>query len=340
MVKVIDIDALFDEYIKEYVYSNIGKVKPEEIEDKIPQLYVQFGDTSLSQLDGKTPNTYIKDRADFALTWKGFSIKSNHDSLNDEDSAGHISITPDNDLQVFDGALKERIKIGWLGSGNYGIRISDKTEEPILETRADGGLWLRKRLNITSEKNYSIGLGYLDKTDIFNRVDPDTKEEEEIELHRTIDVNSNFIVWEDGSILANNGNFKGHVEAESGTFNGTVYATSGSFTGEIYATGGKIGNMTINQLVASKLVYKIESSDGSILNNPGSDKKVTLTARIYNNGVEQDPNGLKEYHWFIKRDNEEVEELQEKTKTIQISVNSFNNKASIYFKVEEEENED
>lgn len=286
------------------------------------------------------PDKYIKDRADFALTWKGFSIKSNHDSLNDEDSAGHISITPDNDLQVFDGALKERIKIGWLGSGNYGIRISDKAEEPILETRADGGLWLRKRLNITSEKNYSIGLGYLDKTDIFNRVDPDTKEEEEIELHRTIDVNSNFIVWEDGSILANNGNFKGHVEAESGTFNGTVYATSGSFTGEIYATGGKIGNMTINQLVASKLVYKIESSDGSILNNPGSDKKVTLTARIYNNGVEQDPNGLKEYHWFIKRDNEEVEELQEKTKTIQIFANSFNNKASIYFKVEEEENED
>ena len=61
MVKVIDIDALFDEYISEYVYSNIGKVKPEEIEDKIPQLYVQFGDTSLAQLDGKTPNTYYCD---------------------------------------------------------------------------------------------------------------------------------------------------------------------------------------------------------------------------------------------------------------------------------------
>ena len=61
MIKVIDIDALFDEYISDYVYSNIGKVKPEEIEDKIPQLYVQFGDTSLSQLDGKTPNTYYCD---------------------------------------------------------------------------------------------------------------------------------------------------------------------------------------------------------------------------------------------------------------------------------------
>ena len=275
------------------------------------------------------PDRYIKDRADFALTWKGFSIKSNHGSLNEEDAAGHISITPDKDLQVFDGALKERIKIGWLGSGNYGIRISDKTEEPILETRADGGLWLRKRLNITSEKNYSIGLGYLDKIDTFERIDLDTQEKEEIDLHRTIDVNNNFIVWEDGSIRANNGTFKGHVEAESG-----------SFTGTIIATGGQIGNMTINQLVASKLTYKIESSEGSILNNPGADKKVTLTARIYNNGVDQDPNGLKKYYWFIKRDNQEIEELQEKTKTIQINASSFNTKISIYFKIEEQESEE
>lgn len=286
------------------------------------------------------PDRYIKDRADFALTWKGFSIKSNHGSLNEEDAAGHISITPDKDLQVFDGALKERIKIGWLGSGNYGIRISDKTEEPILETRADGGLWLRKRLNITSEKNYSIGLGYLDKVDTFERIDPDTQEKERIDLHRTIDVNNNFIVWEDGSIRANNGTFKGHIEAESGSFKGHVEAESGSFTGEIYATGGKIGNMTINQLVASRLIYKIESSEGSILNNPEDDKKITLTARIYDNGIDQDPDGLKEYHWFIKRDNQEIEGLQEKTKTIQINASSFDAKVSIYFKVEEWENEE
>lgn len=61
MIKVIDIDALFDEYISDYVYSNIGKVKPEEIEDKIPQLYVEFGDVKLDALDGKTPNTYYRD---------------------------------------------------------------------------------------------------------------------------------------------------------------------------------------------------------------------------------------------------------------------------------------
>ncbi len=61
MVKIIDIDELFDKYIQDYVYSNIGKVKPEEIENRIPELYVEFGDATLKELDGKTPNTYYKD---------------------------------------------------------------------------------------------------------------------------------------------------------------------------------------------------------------------------------------------------------------------------------------
>lgn len=58
MLKTIDIDELFDKYISDYVYSNVGKVKPEEIENRIPELYVQFGDEKLKELDGKTPNTY------------------------------------------------------------------------------------------------------------------------------------------------------------------------------------------------------------------------------------------------------------------------------------------
>lgn len=61
MIKVIDIDELFDKYISDYVYKNIGKVKPEEIENQIPVLYEKFGDKKLSELDGKTPNTYYKE---------------------------------------------------------------------------------------------------------------------------------------------------------------------------------------------------------------------------------------------------------------------------------------
>lgn len=58
MIKVIDIDGLFDKYISDYVYSNVGKTSPEEIENKIPELYEKFGDEKLKELDGKTPNTY------------------------------------------------------------------------------------------------------------------------------------------------------------------------------------------------------------------------------------------------------------------------------------------
>ena len=61
MIKVIDIDALFDSYISDYVYKNIGKVKPEEIENNIPVLYEKFGSESLKELDGKTPSTYYED---------------------------------------------------------------------------------------------------------------------------------------------------------------------------------------------------------------------------------------------------------------------------------------
>lgn len=60
MVKIIDVDVLFDKFISDFVYGNIGKVKPEEIENKIPELYVEFGNTPLKELDGKTPNEYYK----------------------------------------------------------------------------------------------------------------------------------------------------------------------------------------------------------------------------------------------------------------------------------------
>lgn len=60
MIKLIDMDQIFDNYISDYVYKNIGKVKPEDIENNIPLLYEKFGKESLEELDGKTPNEYYK----------------------------------------------------------------------------------------------------------------------------------------------------------------------------------------------------------------------------------------------------------------------------------------
>ncbi len=60
MIKIIDVDALFEKYISDFVYKNVGKVNPEEIEDKIPVLYNEFGDKKCDALDGKSPNEYYK----------------------------------------------------------------------------------------------------------------------------------------------------------------------------------------------------------------------------------------------------------------------------------------
>lgn len=61
MIKVIDIDKLFDKYIEKYVYDNIGKVKPEEIENQMPVLYGEFGNKPCSALDDKTPNEFYRE---------------------------------------------------------------------------------------------------------------------------------------------------------------------------------------------------------------------------------------------------------------------------------------
>ncbi len=60
-IKIINLDKLFDKYISGYVYKNVGKVKPEEIENNIPVLYEKFGDEKIDGLDGKTPNTFYRD---------------------------------------------------------------------------------------------------------------------------------------------------------------------------------------------------------------------------------------------------------------------------------------
>ncbi len=60
MIKIIDIDSLFDKYISDFVYKNIGKVSPDEIENKIPELYEKFGNEKLKELDGKSPEEFYK----------------------------------------------------------------------------------------------------------------------------------------------------------------------------------------------------------------------------------------------------------------------------------------
>ena len=60
MSNVIDIDALFEKFIRDYMKKNAGKYTEEEWESKIPELYSEFGATAMPELDGKTPETYFE----------------------------------------------------------------------------------------------------------------------------------------------------------------------------------------------------------------------------------------------------------------------------------------
>lgn len=60
MIDIIDVDKLFDNFVSDLVYSELGKVKPEEIEDKMPLYYERFQKTAFPELGGKTPETFYK----------------------------------------------------------------------------------------------------------------------------------------------------------------------------------------------------------------------------------------------------------------------------------------
>ena len=59
-MKPIDFDNLFDEYLNDYLSQVLGKVKPDEIEKKIPVKYIEWLTTELDVLDGKTPKDFIE----------------------------------------------------------------------------------------------------------------------------------------------------------------------------------------------------------------------------------------------------------------------------------------
>lgn len=59
-VKIIDIDQIFDDFLKNYIQANRGKFTEKQWENKIAGLYDEFGKTELEELDGKRPNDYYK----------------------------------------------------------------------------------------------------------------------------------------------------------------------------------------------------------------------------------------------------------------------------------------
>lgn len=134
----------------------------------------------------------IIDNANFGVIWSGFFIKSNN-------NGGYVSITSDDDFQVFAAAAGsapiERIKIGNIGTisdPNYGIRINDATGSSVLVTGSDGSLWLKKALYVEANDSGSqVQIGALGSDGSGYRV-----------LTAGPSSAANFILYEDGKVVA------------------------------------------------------------------------------------------------------------------------------------------
>lgn len=58
-MKPIDIDRLFEKYLRNVMTKNVGKYTEDEWESKLPALYEKFGDAPLLELDGASPKAYF-----------------------------------------------------------------------------------------------------------------------------------------------------------------------------------------------------------------------------------------------------------------------------------------
>lgn len=224
-------------------------------------------DSVVADQDGIYGEDKIWKYSNFALTWRGFKIQSNHGNI-----GGYISITSDNDFEVINAQGTGQVKIGLLYTDGgedrntpiYGIQLKDAESHIVLEHSTEGKVWIRNEIKIGADTS-TVSIGYLDATKQTN----DTNSS----IHEVINANSKFIVYEDGSMIA----------------------TDGTFTGTIYATGGKIGNLDIQDLQESGFEVAIESDSGNIFKNETGTK--ILTAYLYK-GSTLITEGITGYQWY------------------------------------------
>ena len=59
---MIDVDKLFEKYLRDYLAQNAGKFSEAELEDKVSELYESFGKTRSAELGGVTPEEYFSSK--------------------------------------------------------------------------------------------------------------------------------------------------------------------------------------------------------------------------------------------------------------------------------------
>lgn len=164
------------------------------------------------------------DATRFALTWKGFLLRN---SLGN----GSIEINSEKNQILVQQDGTDVITLGRLDSTGkyYGLQFKNSGGDIVLETGTDGNLWLKNALYIGSGDSTNVAIGNLGADDTGdNRV-----------FKAGVGGTDNFIVYENGKIVARDA---------------VIY-------GEIHATGGQIGNLSIATLPET-LGIRIQESNG------------------------------------------------------------------------------
>ena len=156
----------------------------------------------------------------FALTWKGFMLKSNG-------TDGYISITSDDDIQVMQNAV-ERVKIGRVSDVGespivYGIRINDSDGNSVIESNSDGKVWLKDKLKVGDGSTSTTEIGYNSTLDTITLPNGTTTQAHKVISSDGGEEGYHFYVYDNGYVDTN------AIVVDSAYVNGTVIAHSGYF---------------------------------------------------------------------------------------------------------------
>lgn len=283
--------------------------------------YTDFNSSMKDPETGKIGEDRIWDRANFALTWRGFQIHSKRYGLD-----GYIRITAEEDIQlinnvVLDGKTIEidQVKIGLLDKKGdeaiYGLRLKDHLNQVVLEQSSQGKVWIRDELKIGTSDTSTVSLGYLKKY----RNDSTAIKDEDGKIIGGISqviragdsgTNQEFIVYEDGRLEATGGYFKGEIHADFGT----------------------IGGVSIQTILGAEYEVAIEATKGTVFKNETEVK--ILTARLYKNREEIPPSEIAGYKWY--RDGQV---LSNTTQTLEVTTADFEGNAEYVCEIDYGSNE-
>ena len=247
--------------------------------------YSDFDSTEKDPETGKKGEDKIWDRANFALTWRGFQIRSKKFGLD-----GYIRITEEEDIQLINKVTLngksieiDQVKIGLLDKiGDetvYGLRLKDCANQVVLEQSSQGKVWIRDELKIGTSDTSTVSLGYLkkyrdDETAVRDENGKVVGGVSQVIRAGDVDSKQEFVVYEDGRLEATGGYFRGEIHADSGT----------------------IGGLSIGTIVNPDFDVIIESSNGTVFKN---DQNKVLTATLYKGGEEYIPrSGHLVYQWY------------------------------------------